>query len=186
MFQEFVDRSGLSSPGLTGFDAFGARFVPRLGRVFPELFFLFVLGGEAPIDFVQRRTLARKAALHPLLRRIMRIHVTEEARHLSFARHYLKNRVPQLSALKRLRLSIATPLILGEMARLMLKPSKQMIRTYDIPQSVIDEAYTNNEEFRLDAAKSLTKVRRLCRELGLITPVTKRLWMARGIWLEDA
>ena len=122
MFQEFVDRSGLSAPGLTGFDAFGSRFVPRLGRVFPELFFLFVLGGEAPIDWVQRRMLAQKNALHPLLRRIMRIHVTEEARHIWFAKSYLLEHAPRLGALRRLRLRIQTPLILSATARGMLVP----------------------------------------------------------------
>ena len=67
-----------------------------LGRRFPELFFIFVLGGEDPIDHVQRETLRSERELHPLLERIMRIHVTEEARHLSFARHYLKREVPKL------------------------------------------------------------------------------------------
>ena len=35
----------------------GSRFVVLLGRFFPELFFMFVLGGEDPIDHVQREAL---------------------------------------------------------------------------------------------------------------------------------
>ena len=183
MFQEFVNRSGIDVPGLPWDARFGARRVVAMGRRFPELFFIFVLGGEDPIDYMQRQWLKRGVA-HPLLERIMRIHVTEEARHLSFARHYLKNRVPKLSPIARLRLGFAAPMILGEMARLMLKPSKQMIREYGIPAEVIDEAYTNNEEFKADAARSLTKVRNLCVELGLVNPITKRLWVKRGIWAD--
>lgn len=183
MFQEFVNRSGIDVPGLPWDARFGARRVVAMGRRFPELFFIFVLGGEDPIDHMQRQWLKRGVA-HPLLERIMRIHVTEEARHLSFARHYLKNRVPALSRFGRLRLSIAAPMILGEMAKLMLKPSRQMIRDYDIPAEVIDEAYTNNPEFKADAATSLAKVRNLCIELGLVNGLTKRLWVKRGIWAD--
>lgn len=183
MFQEFVNRSGIDVPGLPWDARFGARRVVAMGRRFPELFFIFVLGGEDPIDHMQRQWLKRGVA-HPLLERIMRIHVTEEARHLSFARHYLKNRVPGLSPLGRLRLSIAAPMILGEMAKLMLKPSRQMIRDYEIPSEVIDEAYTNNPEFKADAATSLAKVRNLCIELGLVNGLTKRLWVKRGIWAD--
>ena len=57
----------------------------RLGRVFPKLFVVHVLAGEVPIDQTQRALLRKGAALHPLVRRIVRIHVTEEARHVCFA-----------------------------------------------------------------------------------------------------
>ena len=57
----------------------------KLGSRFPELFFIFVLGGEDPIDHLQRETLRSERDLHPLFEMIMRHHVTEEARHLSFA-----------------------------------------------------------------------------------------------------
>src|SRR5207253_8985205 len=57
MFQEFVTRSGFGLRGLTGVHRFLAGRVPRLATVFPELFFVFVLGGEDPIDHVQRRAL---------------------------------------------------------------------------------------------------------------------------------
>jgi hypothetical protein len=88
MFQEFVNRSGFDAAGLGRLERLGARLIISLGRRFPPLFFTFVLGGEDPIDYVQRRDLRGGRAIHPLLERVMRIHVTEEARHLSFARHY--------------------------------------------------------------------------------------------------
>src|SRR5438105_2354383 len=144
MFQEFVNRSGMDVPGMSKFMQFGARGVVKLGRRFPALFFLFVLGGEDPIDYVQRQELRMEREIHPLLERIMRIHVTEEARHLSFARHYLKRTVPQLSAWHRTRLAIGAPVILGAMAQLMLKPSPDLVERYSIPAEVIDAAYTNN------------------------------------------
>jgi hypothetical protein len=181
MFHEFVNRSGLSAPGLTGFDALGSRFVPRLGRVFPELFFLFVLGGEAPIDWVQRRILAKRNGLHPLLQRIMRIHVTEEARHICFAKSYLLEHAPRLGPLRRLRLRVQTPLILAATARGMLIPPAALVKAYRIPREVLTEAYVDDELNRQRVVESFEPVRSLCHRIGLYTARTQWLWEAAGV-----
>jgi hypothetical protein len=145
------------------------------------LFFLFVLGGEDPIDYVQRRELREERNLHPLLERIMRIHVTEEARHLSFGRHYLKRSVPHLGPLHRAQLSIRAPLILGAMAQLMLKPSPQLVARHHIPADVIKAAFTKNPRHQVETAASLRKVRELCVELGLVREPYVRLWRLLGL-----
>ena len=187
MFQEFAGRAGFGTvPKLPRQAVSGSRRVVKMARIFPELFFIFVLGGEDPIDHMQRETLRKKEKeLHPLLERIMRIHVTEEARHLSFARHWLKRSVPTLGPVRRTILSFAAPMILGEMGGLMLKPSQALIEQYGIPKDVVREAYTDNPEFLEGAATSMRKVRVLCRDLGLINPLSKRLWKAKRIWQDD-
>jgi hypothetical protein len=182
MFQEFVNRSAIDVPGMPKLIQIGARGVVKLGRRFPELFFLFVLGGEDPIDYVQRQELRSGDEIHPLLERIMRIHVTEEARHLSFARHYLKRHVPELSGFRRRMLAVRVPFILGSMAGLMLRPSKEIVRTYGIPKSVLKEAFDDNPQARQEVRDSLRKVRNLAVELGIVTPASKQLWKAFGIW----
>ncbi|MHB1486130.1 MAG: AurF N-oxygenase family protein [Acidimicrobiales bacterium] len=185
MFQEFVNRSGLDARGLGRLDRIGARFIVSLGRRFAPLFFVFVLGGEDPIDYVQRRELRRDRPIHPLLERIMRIHVTEEARHLSFARHYLKRTVPTLGPIRRAELAIGAPLVLSTMAQMMLRPSPQMVRRYRIPSEVIDQAFTHNAEHRAEALNSMAKLRRLWVELGLAGGVYRRLWKVLGLWDDD-
>jgi hypothetical protein len=185
MFQEFVNRTGFEVPGMTRVLRFLGNRVPPLGRRFPELFFVFVLGGEDPIDHVQRTALRSGREIHPLLRRVMQIHVTEEARHLCFARHYLKEHVPALGTVRRLALAVQAPVILGIMAQVMLRPSSHLVRTYRIPRAVIAEAYARNPHHRTKTLESLRKVRALCGELGIITPASARLWRLLGIW-EDA
>ncbi len=182
MFQEFVNRSGFDLPGLTGVNGFLAGRVPMLAKLFPELFFVFVLGGEDPIDHVQRQALRRSQPVHPLLRRIMQIHVTEEARHLCFARHYLKESVPRLGRVRRGLLAVGAPVVLSIMAQLMMRPSPAIVREYGIPKAVIDRTYTHNPRHRANTLAALDKVRSLAGELGLITPRTRRLWQALGIW----
>ena len=181
MFQEFVNRSGFDAAGLPGAYRFGSRRIVRLGRRFPQLFFLFVLGGEDPIDYVQRRELRSDRDLHPLLARIMRIHVTEEARHLSFARHYLKRTVPGLTRRRRVRLAVAAPVILGTMAQMMLKPSRQLVARYSIPRAVVAGAYTRNPRHRADTVASLAKVRKLCDDVGLTGTPYAVLWRLLGL-----
>ena len=182
MFQEFVNRSGFDVRGLRAWEKAASRMVVRLGRTFPELFFLFVLGGEDPIDHVQRQMLKKRDDVHPLLRRVSQIHVTEEARHLSFARLYLRRNVPRLGVVKRTMLRIRTPLILGQMSQMMMRPSAQIVRRYGIPADVLREAYDRNPKHRAQTGEAVAKVRKLCRELGIITPRTVKLWKAVGLW----
>jgi hypothetical protein len=182
MFQEFVNRTGFDIPGLAWWERFGARRVIGHAKRFPALFFVFVLGGEDPIDHVQRSALRSTTAMPPILKRIMQIHVTEEARHLCFARHYLKQNVPQLGLVQRTVLAVGAPIILGQMAQLMMRPSPQIIRTYGIPKAVVDEAYVRNPRHRAETLEALRKVRDLCGELGILTPRSRRLWQALGLW----
>ena len=190
MFQEFCGRAGYGTvPKLPRKAKAGSRRVLKLAKSFPDLFFIFVLGGEDPIDHLQREALrtSKERELHPLLERIMRIHVTEEARHLSFARHWLKRSVPELGPVRRAVLAIGAPLILGEMGGLMMKPSREVIREYRIPDDVIREAYDDNPEWQTSAATAMRKVRVLCRNLGLIrTPISRSLWKSKNIWADDA
>jgi hypothetical protein len=180
MFREFVVRSGMDAPGLTGFDAFSARLVPGLGRTFPELFFLFVLGGEEPIDKVQKRELQRKD-VHPLLRRIMRIHVTEEARHLSFAHSYLRENVPKLGIFRKAELMLRIPITLSVMAKQMLQPSRMIVRQHGIPRSVMRGAYASNPAHRATVRDDIGGIRELCLELSLIPREIEPLWRYLGL-----
>ena len=181
MFQEFINRSGYDPGQLPKRLEIATRFIVRLGRVFPELFFFFVLGGEEPIDYAQKEALRSGRELHPLLLRVSKIHITEEARHLCFARNYLQQNVPKLGWFGRLRLAVAIPVILAEMARMMLQPSRSMIKRFQIPRAVVREAYTHNREHRRRVRRSLASVARLCIELGLVTRSTVWLWRAVGI-----
>jgi hypothetical protein len=186
MFHELVKRIGLEVPGLGWLDRWGSRRVARSGRTFPELFFLFVLGGEEPIDHAQRETLRSGHDVHPLLTRIMRIHVTEEARHICFAREYLRHHVPHLTSRRRVSLAVQVPLLLADMTRQMMHPSAHVVRTYDMPRAVVAEAFTQSAAHRAFVMASLASIRSLCAELGLVTRWTLPAWRRLGIWDDSA
>ncbi len=141
-----------------------------LARRFPELFFFFVLAGEDAIDYVQRKALAARD-LHPLLRRVTQIHVTQEARHVSFANAFLAERVPRLPRARRVALAAAVPLILAGMARVMLRPQSNVIAAHAIPERVLVDAYSPASPLYHDQViDSLAGVRELCRRLDLYYP----------------
>jgi len=183
MFHEFVDRSDIDVRGMSAPIRFFSRGVLLLARFFPAFFFVFVLGGEDPIDHIQRQALRDgDATMHPLVQRIMRIHVTEEARHLSFARAYLRRRVPQMNFLSRAILRVGAPVILGVMALLMLAPPRSLVRTYRVPRRVLWRTYVAGASARREAKDAVAKPRRLCVELGLVGPIIRPFWRLAGIW----
>jgi P-aminobenzoate N-oxygenase AurF len=185
MFQEFINRTGLPIKGMRWFERFAAeKLVVPMGRLDPTLFFLFVLGGEDPVDHMQRQQL-RSGVPHPLLERIMRIHVTEEARHISFARNYLKARVPQMGAPRKAVLGVIAPVLYGVMSRMMCDPHPQLRQEYGVPASVMKEAKRSPAHRQL-LANCGSKPRKLCTELGLVNRWTARIWDFMGLRAAEA
>jgi hypothetical protein len=185
MFQELVNRSGLPVVGMPWWSRWGAGLiVGPAARWAPQTFFFLVLGGEDPIDHVQRLELAR-GAQHPLALRIMRIHVTEEARHISFARSYLRHTVPRMHPVRRRLLAVLVPVLMGVMARLMLMPPADLAKDCRMPAKVSFGAF-RSPAGRALLAESTRKVRELCAELGLMTRAGRRTWRAMGLTADRA
>ncbi|KGI69703.1 diiron oxygenase [Mycolicibacterium rufum] len=66
-----------------------------------SLLWVAALVGEEIFDSLQRQMMD-DPELQPLVQRLMRIHVTEEARHIQFARDGLRKRAPHMGRLSRL------------------------------------------------------------------------------------
>jgi hypothetical protein len=120
--------------------------------------------------------------LHPLLERISRIHVTEEARHIAFARHFLRRNVPRLRGPKRFILRLRTAFVMSVAARLMSRPSEHVVRCYGIPAAVLREAYGPGSKGAEHITRALFKPRELCWELGVLDARWARLWKRLGIY----
>ena len=181
MFQEVVNRTGFPVRGMHAVVRIPAAiFAAPTARTLPAVFFIGVIGGEDPIDRVQRRSL-REGIPHPLIERIMRIHVTEEARHLTFARHVLRREVPKLNRFRRGVLSVVAPFTLALLARIILIPPADMRRECGIPRAVVRDAY-RSPQGRHFIADTLVKSRELCGELGLLGPIGRLAWRLAGVW----
>lgn len=179
MFQTLLERLGADPKPIGRLDRFFDDRIARTGRTFPELFLFAVLGGEIFIDQQNRGELTRpRAQVHPLVRRVMQIHVTEEARHVRFAESYLQEHLPQVGRRGQLAISLLVPLILSETATLMLQPTAPVVRAFDIPKSALNEAFGPNTTHRARIKATAAPVRTLCEEHGLYRPW---LWHRMGL-----
>jgi hypothetical protein len=161
MFQELINRSGCETHDVPRIERWLQRWVIRMGATFPEAFFLCVLSGEVFIDYDNRARLRDKEALHPLFRRVMQIHVTEEARHVSFAASFLRERVPLLPAYKRWVLRVLLLPAMNRGASMMLEPPPRLVRKYDIPADVLRETFGPTSAHRRIVEETTAPIRAL-------------------------
>lgn len=179
MFEEFVGRSGLSVRGMPRWLRGVTEVLLRvLSRHSPVVFFAMVLGGEEPLDLIQRRTLA--AGSHPLLERIMSLHVGEEARHISYARAAIERHVAELHPARRQTVAFFTPVALAVMVRLMLRPTHDLLAA-GVPGDVLADMY-RSVAGRRHLVEALAGVRQLFVELDMVTPAARSVWRVGGIW----
>lgn len=183
MFQEFVNRSGQDVPGGTKAFKLLAPVLPLAARIVPFGFFYGVLAGEEPIDHVQKAVLraADEREMHPLLQRIMQIHVAEEARHIGFAHQYLEHHAPRLKRGERAVLSLAVPLIMRWLCNEILVPSKQAKRDMGIPDDVFKEIWFDSPESQKFLRDLFGDVRMLAEQTGMMNRASRRVWRAMGI-----
>ncbi len=176
MFQEFVNRSGQNAPGGSRFFRSIGPILPLAARIVPFGFFYGVLAGEEPIDHVQKSILRAGDDMHPLLQRIMQIHVAEEARHIGFAHQYLEHRAPKLKRHERAVLSVTVPIIMRWLCDEILVPSKQARKDMGIPKSVMKDLYWGKPESRKMLRDLFGDVRMLAEDTQMMNPVSRQVW----------
>lgn len=180
MFQETVNRL---NPGVAGAPTRFKVLTPVLaaaGGFFPEMFFVGVLAGEEPIDHLQKSIL-RAGGSHPLIDRVMQIHIAEEARHIGFAHQYLEHHVPHTGRIKRALLAVLFPLIMRSLCDVIMVPSKRARRDMGIPDDVAREIWWRSPESRKRLRDMFGDVRLLADRLGIRRGVARMLWRAAGI-----
>lgn len=181
MFQEMIDRIGMDVVGMGSIDRKLTLAIWPTVVYFPALFFTMVLGGEEPIDHMQKAILRSSAQMHPMVARVMQIHVAEEARHISFAHEYLRKNAPRLDPIRKSALSVLTPIVMRVMCEMIMTPPVEFRREFDIPKSVIDDLYWRSEESQATLRGIFADARALATDSGLMNPVAKLAWKLCGI-----
>ncbi|MBF6212084.1 diiron oxygenase [Nocardia puris] len=181
MFQEMVNRIGIDVPGMGPLVSMFKYLAAPVAAKFPNLFFMAVLAGEEPIDHIQKEILRSGEEVHPIMLGVMAIHVAEEARHISFAHEFLKKHVPEVNAANKFVLSIAMPTIMFILGRSIATPPKSFFKEFDIPAKVRKELFYGSPEAKQVFADYFVDVRALAKELGLMNPISKRVWKLLGI-----
>ncbi|MEY1676567.1 MULTISPECIES: AurF N-oxygenase family protein [Gordonia] len=181
MFQEFINRTGVDVPGAKIGYRLISPFVPLVSTVFPTLFFFGVLGGEEPIDHIQKDFLRTRASLHPTMAAVMQLHVAEEARHISFAHHLIREQVPQRGRFQRFILSLMLPLTMRILCGAIVVPPRGFAKRFDVPDEVMKDIFWRSAESKRFLRNVFGDVRMLGEQSGLMNPVSRLLWRALGI-----
>jgi len=176
MFQELVNRIGVDVPGLPNWMRWLSPLAPLYAGPFPNVFFFGVLAGEVPVDVIQTRALRSAGAAHPLVEKIMAIHVAEEARHISFADAYLRRRVPNTSRINQVWMSFYVPVVMRVLAQPIVVPPRQFCRQFQVPRSVRKQLRAGTPESRQELRDTFADIRMLCNDIGLMTVTGKMMW----------
>lgn len=181
MFQELVNRSGADVPGMRPHFRASSSTLGYLGGYFPVVLMIGILAGEEPIDHFQKSILREEIALPPAVLRAMEIHIAEEARHISFADEFLRLYVPQLKRRQKAILSIAFPVIMRSLAGEIMTMPRSIQRRFGIPEDVYREAFWGSPHSKRIMASYFGDMRALATEIGLMTPLARRVWRRLGI-----
>jgi hypothetical protein len=182
MFQELINRLGTDARPIGRLLELLDDRVANLGGWFETLFFFAVLAGEIFIDHENRELLRRPVAtVHPLIRRVIQIHVTEEARHICFAERFLAERLPRATWLERGVLAWTVPVIFATSKQMLLEPDARLVARYRIPRSTLREAYGKGSAHQRTTSRLMEPVKRLCEEHRLFERRHAALWRALGL-----
>ena len=176
MFQELVNRIGVDVPGMPRWLRWISPVLPLYAGPLPGTFFFGVLAGELPIHNMQKSMLREDNSPHPIMEKVMAIHVAEEARHISFADQFLTKRVPQMVRRSRFALSLYVPIVMRVLCQAIVVPSRSFFRKFDIPRSVRKELFFNAPDSRQALRHMYADVRMLCDDVGLTNPLALMLW----------
>ena len=180
MFQEFVNRVNPDVAGAPTYFKVLVPFMASAGAFFPEAFFTGILAGEEPIDHLQK-SIMRAGGSHPLIDRVMQIHIAEEARHIGFAHQYLEHHWQRMNPLKRRALTYLFPVVMRLLCDVIMVPSKQAREDMGIPKEVAKEIWWKSEDSEKLLRDLFSDVRLLADNLGIRRGPAKLVWRALGI-----
>lgn len=170
MFNEMVNRIGSKPHGAPSWFRNMSAYVGFVARRFPVAFWAVVLAGEEPIDHTQRQLLEmgrNGTPVHPMLEKVMQVHVAEEARHIGFADRFQKQNIDKLTPLQKKLFAASLPLILRLASDAILKPSPKAIKDMGIPKEVADQIWWKSETGRKTRQELFINTGRRADILGL-------------------
>jgi hypothetical protein len=168
--------------GRFGVPAYGPRpQVRRLAKVFPLIArgagaYASILIGEEPVDRWQREQM-NDERIQPMVRMVSRIHVLEEARHVTFAREELEKAVARMSRAERLVQQTLTAQAAFVMMRSLVHPDVYAAVGIDPREG--RRAALGNPRYRATIAWMGEKVMPYLEEQGMVGGgYNRKVWRA--------
>jgi hypothetical protein len=138
------------------------------------LSYILILAIEELLDFANRAAM-RDDRVHPVSRQISRLHVLEEARHVSFAKSYLAETWPTLDDEERQIVRHAAAVLVADVVSLSLNPEVFVHLRIDDGAEIAQ----NNPAYRANVIAGLAKLTSFLTDLGVIDEVEP--WVELGL-----
>ncbi len=157
MFGEFIRRAGTPAYGPT-------RNVDMVeGPSGRAMSYLAILAIEELLDFANRACM-RDDRVHPMVRQISKLHVLEEARHVSFAKSYISESWPTLDPVEQDAVRAIAPALVAEIVELSLDP--QVFEHLGITDGF--ERAKANPAYQANVVAGLGKLTSFLTQIGII------------------
>lgn len=173
MFGEYIRRAATPAYAPISTSALGDVDTLPGGRA---MGYLLILAVEELLDMCNRATM-RDEHIHPVSRQIAKLHVLEEARHVSFAKTYLAELWPRIPTEERDAAANLAPIAVAFVAGLMV--NDHVYETLDIPNGA--DAARTNPHHRARIVTDLAKLTGFLTELGVIDEHNRSEWVERGL-----
>ena len=172
MFGEVIRRAGTPAYGPPADAALDIADLPG-GRA---LGYLLILAVEEILDAANRATM-KDERVHPVSRQVAKLHVLEEARHVSFAKTYLTEIWPTLADDERAAIAGLAPAAVEIVADLTVDPA-----VYDeLGIAGGADAARANPHHRARVVEGLTKLTTFLHDLGVIDDTSRPAWRERRL-----
>ena len=172
MFGEFIRRAGTPTYAPATSGELGEVDTLPGGRA---MGYLLILAVEELLDMTNRATM-RDERVHPVSRQIAKLHVLEEARHVSFAKTYLTELWPTLPQEERDAAADLAPYAVRYVADLMVNDE-----VYETLGLASGDAARANPHHLARIATELEKLTDFLTELGVIDDDRRSEWVDRGL-----
>ncbi|ODQ92830.1 AurF N-oxygenase family protein [Mycolicibacterium holsaticum] len=142
-----------------------------------SLLWVAALIGEEIFDSLQRQMMD-DPELQPMVQRLMRIHVTEEARHIQFARDGLRKRTPRMRRIPKF--FVANINGLGGYFFRHLFTNRVQYRRVGLDARAARRMARNSPHRRDTQISGFAPLAAFLDEVGLLGPLARRMWRRTG------
>lgn len=174
MFGEVIRQAGTPAYRVRPFLRFSGRFMKAgAGRAAG---YIAILAAEELLDVANRATM-KDERVHPVSKSVAKLHVLEEARHMSFARTYITEVWPTLKRRERLVAALMAPTFVWGIAQALVNPA-----VYD--ELGIEggaRMARRSPLHRRRVTKDLSRLTAYLEDLGAINRFTRPVWRILGL-----
>lgn len=176
MFGKTIERVGARAYPLRLWQRNVMHILPLIMR--GTMLWVITLVGEELFDALQRE-IKDDPELQPLVSRVMQVHVTEESRHIGFARDGVMRRAPIRSRWETLTSANLHGLGAPIFRYLFTNPEMYRRAGFDDPRAVARIA-RRNPHFHEAQLLSFAPLATFLAQAGLMGPLARRMWKRSG------